>query len=1041
MALNIDPKVVSLIIGAVEPRADGATLNDIIASFPREEEPSRRSANRWVTGLVAAGTLRADTSRMPHRYFVGSGASEPPAVANSPAMANSGDMANSDLAMAKSETTSPDNLAKSAPPGEPVAKSAVPAVGGVANSAAGSPEIVAKSPTSGIPVAKSDPAVAKSPDHPHKPARKRAAPAANATLATEATVADLAKSAIEAVMAPATPAHRRAEPAAGIVANSVAKSASQAMTAMLAKSVDPVIPANLRPVIRVAALFLGAVLAIGILTQASLHPWIVAGVAAAAIAGVLIFALLSRRTAPEPESGVAKSVANSGAGVAKSTDMAKSDLANPPGEMAKSASPSGVMANSAPPVAKSAAATTDGTPRTGSSHPDSSAPASARPSDFSVSALADVACGSVQLFGVSPPRRRPVKYLLAMGVVVTAITSATWYWWPPARPAEADVSAWLVQKVAPLPVQVTALSVTYGPVDKVGCVLTYRARLQTTEPLYQRIDTTKYLTEKFAGILPAADQRAATKDNGPTLPVKTLAELGPVPAPALSDLLLVEVKTPPGATTMVSGSAQAWRENDRWVFQNTPVNINRNEIAGEPKPANAFAVESPADSDRLKVLVAEHAAYAAKVQAATATLAVQLERERQQNREALARLLQRGTWFTGVYVDLPKPDSHRVLLEVTDCSATAREITLLARNDGGWFNTRPFRGTWSIADDAESCTAILRTDSFEGIRGAGFLIEEAHATALTLKVRLDGSVSCEPRNWDLQRVADADVAATKAEFGFGRVVAAAAPTSGGPVDQKLGGSAADQPIHRTSDTPPAAATPPPVGGALRPDNPGASPSGASALADVAFGSVQRIGGSGNEVAAAAPLPVLADATPAAYVLGGNWLPLPRNNPRVLQSAPQKLTNIVKSVGRWQDALVGKTTEPSNTPIAELTFDGRTYVTSVSGRSVVIAYVGPLTAIDDGVKARYPELKTYPAIELAPAQTLANGTRHAPLYTIAPGFFGFGPTRIDATLEWVDLKVIQGNSHVPAHVLRCTTPLAAGKYALVCGPNAYELAIE
>ncbi len=638
--------------------------------------------------------------------------------------------------------------------------------------------------------------------------------------------------------------------------------------------------------------------------------------------------------------------------------------------------------------------------------------------------------------------------LLAVGIGIALYVQLT------SRPPQAAVSAWLVQKVAPLPVQVTALSVTYGPVDKVGCVLTYRARLQTTKPLYQRIDTAKYLTERFANMLPAAYPRPGTKDKLPTLPTKTLEELGPVPTPALSDLLLVEVKTVPGTTTTLSGSVQTWRENGRWEFENAPVTVNRTEIAGEPKPANAIAVESPADSDRLNALVAEHAAYAAKVQAAAATLAVQLERERQQNREALARLLQRGTWFTGVYVDLPKPDSHRMLLEVTDCSATTHEIILLARNDGGWFNTRPFRGTWSMADDAESCTAILRTDSFEGIRGAGFLIEEAHATALTLKIRLDGSVSCEPRNWDLQRVADADVAATKAEFGFGRVVAAAAPTPGGPVDQKLGGSAADQPIHRTSDTPPAAATPPTVRGASRPDNPGASSSGASALADVAFGSVQRIGGSGNDVAAAAPLPPPSDfsvpafqlfsvSTPSgAYVYSdGVWLPLPRKNPRVLQSAPQKLTNIVKSVGRWQDALVGKTTEPSNTPIAELTFDGRAYVTSVSGRSVVIAYVGPLTPIDDGVKARYPELKTYPAIELAPTATLANGTRHAPLYSIAPGFFGFGPTRIDATLEWADLPVIKGASHVPALILRCSAPLALGKYALVCGPNSYELAIE
>jgi hypothetical protein len=174
--------------------------------------------------------------------------------------------------------------------------------------------------------------------------------------------------------------------------------------------------------------------------------------------------------------------------------------------------------------------------------------------------------------------------------------------------------------------------------------------------------------------------------------------------------------------------------------------------------------------------------------------------------------------------------------------------------------------------------------------------------------------------------------------------------------------------------------------------------------------------------------MVATARTAAYILDHQWLPLPRNHPQVIEAS-------------------AKAAKDSTTPVAELTLDGHYYVPVVSGRDVVIAYVGPLTSVSPEQEAEYPDLKA--SIELAPAKTVANGTRSASLYSIAPGFTGFGQTRVAATLEQVHLQVIADSVEVPAVILRCTAALPPGRYALRCpsawfetgGENAYEFEVE
>jgi hypothetical protein len=108
------------------------------------------------------------------------------------------------------------------------------------------------------------------------------------------------------------------------------------------------------------------------------------------------------------------------------------------------------------------------------------------------------------------------------------------------------------------------------------------------------------------------------------------------------------------------------------------------------------------------------------------------------------------------------------------------------------------------------------------------------------------------------------------------------------------------------------------------------------------------------------------------------------------------------------------------------------VPTADGPDFVLAYVGALpTASADQVK-RYPELRDYPLLEVARLGTLADGTPFAPLVVIAPGAYGFGPYRVEATIEQPAPNVT---------VLRFASRPAPGLYALAFtfGPTVYFVA--
>ena len=135
--------------------------------------------------------------------------------------------------------------------------------------------------------------------------------------------------------------------------------------------------------------------------------------------------------------------------------------------------------------------------------------------------------------------------------------------------------------------------------------------------------------------------------------------------------------------------------------------------------------------------------------------------------------------------------------------------------------------------------------------------------------------------------------------------------------------------------------------------------------------------------------------------------------------------------RLEDAIAGLKPEPAKDPIATLVFDGRDPVPAIRPENVIIAYVGAAWPTPAQTE-RFPELKTYPVIELAAMKTGTNGLRSASLYPVTPGLVGFGPDRIVATLEQPRADVA---------ILRFRAKLASGRYAVWGGPEPCELAVR
>ncbi len=169
--------------------------------------------------------------------------------------------------------------------------------------------------------------------------------------------------------------------------------------------------------------------------------------------------------------------------------------------------------------------------------------------------------------------------------------------------------------------------VIYQSKSSAGCRLTHHAIMTTTAPLYRRVDPIEHLRNRMPADLAAIDAAAALlrSPHGARLRAAVMSTL---PTPDLHDVVLCTTRRPPGSTAVAQGTLFAWRNRGVWTFTPELGGVDRARLLGELKPAAALAIDDPADVARFNQLVADHVAYAAKVQSAATALAADLARTR-----------------------------------------------------------------------------------------------------------------------------------------------------------------------------------------------------------------------------------------------------------------------------------------------------------------------------------------------------------------------------------------------------------------------------
>lgn len=1182
MAPNIAPDVLSTLILACIYRRDGVSLDDIVAAFP--VPPERSEAQRWVDELVATEFIVADATTSPVRYYTtesalayARGISKPQAASATGALHDASASADVDAGKGAAvagaeESSSPETQEFEAVLGDALVQiivglfpraSALAFLQNVAGLRfAGSDargafvqygldrlehltlgeclrrgiepqqyelwrrQYFAAAGTASAPAPARDAATlavgatGAPPTHPETPGANR--DSGSAVSAPEPAGSSARSTGHSAGWASAAPADQ--DPAARLLRTVVddvfpppaipasfgnpsptggAPAWVRTLGTLVVEWVRPILPRWLSPGLQLLLVGVLGLLVVLLYQALAASLWTRIGVLAAVAVGVLALGWFRQRRIA-PRQGGASAAGSPGASAERAAASARAAL---PASSAESPNASAEKGESAP------------------------------------------------VASASGRRRRAAAWLAAAVVVGLLAIAATWYVRSIQRPSASEVGGWLATNLAPIPVRIAELDLMFGPSGPAGCRVTYAARIETTAPLYRRLDTFEYLRAHAPSEL-ATIEAADALLRGPD-GARLRAALGDgtdAAAVNLQGVVLLSTQTPAATAVGCSGDVTALRSGSGWAFSGD-VRIDRSRLAGETRPAGAgvFATDAPAEAAALRALLTDRAATAARVQAKAAGLTAAADRDRQAKMAAFAEWLRPGTQFTGVVAEPEQGDSHRVAIEITDSTGETQRIGALLRNDGGWSEARALAGDWTLEPAQDVAVITLRTRTEDRVDGAGPLLEDRAGWTIVVRMRRDGTITTIPANWQLRRVDPADAAGVKTEFSRALAPSLAATRSGvvylGTATSRLrktaeplilrfteqdadgallratlesatnpgwvrpfrgtlvGNSyrAGGSPIRLRSDDndrvgaadprtllglntsnnsltvalhpegdrligadgrfeyafAPATAS---VGGAGKSEGgkerEGESEGGSGRSTGAERGGMgsesggekgegesggsQRGGGAGTMAegkgAAGAPdrgrqgvvaLPPLPTGRGGYVLTDGRWAALPRNNGHVVQSIPQALNAKLLDAKRLEDALAGLTPEPAKVPIAMLVFDGGDNVPAIRPENVVLVYIGA-AAPTAAQMTRFPELKTYPVIELAALKTGTNGTRSASLYPVTPGIVGFGPGRISATLEQPRADVA---------IVRISANLASGRYALWGGPEPCELAVR
>lgn len=628
----------------------------------------------------------------------------------------------------------------------------------------------------------------------------------------------------------------------------------------------------------------------------------------------------------------------------------------------------------------------------------------------------------------------------------------------------------------------TAVTPTVTPATESGqATVAYQAEAEVREPLYEAADAAAVLRDDLK-LDPEAWQQTRQILSGKTAPrILELAGLKGVDNTLLQTTFLHET-TAKGAKITFTGRLHAAKGPAGWELTSEDLTQSAGEVRGQRRsvfPGLVSVMDDPAEMKKIRDLAASQAGIPAKVEAGRQAFLAERRAEQEKIIAALLESLKPKTVYGGTAAadgGTPFP----IFLEFTSLNTRSKNLAAWLRNDVSWEHRRALQGSYTYDADREVLVLTLETTARQAVPQGGPMLADEGNWRVTFQLSAGTLSASDPRHsFSLDRLSPE--AATAAQEKIVAAIAAReqpllaiikADTAYPGVAQLEGQAPAEKIRLRFRQVAPHGTTVNAVLESL--ERPGvfrefrgtldpltkkltltSAGQGRTAAGQkgglkfpplvssdgqkIIFAITDSALAGGLEGADWKLLLPFAGATTVsgdagsdyptktgAYVWSrGAWQPLPRNDSQVSKNA-------LAAIGGFLNALSRKSSpQQTGERVADLVFSGEDPVPAVDGADVLVLYVGPL---DNGPAEKYPEINSYPELEVAPTTREANGHRKVALTRIASGLpvGGFRERRVPGMLERVSDTAIE---------LSCARRLSPGTYAVYVNEEGFELNVE
>ena len=317
--------------------------------------------------------------------------------------------------------------------------------------------------------------------------------------------------------------------------------------------------------------------------------------------------------------------------------------------------------------------------------------------------------------------------LAAVGAVAVLAVGAVVFIQQRGRAPSSGLVRDAVEKLVGNPsLKLTSVSSTVTPSAEPGhALVTYRAKAEVTEALYEPAETTAFLRDQLK-LDPDAWLKTRKMLSGKTAP--QILELAGVKGldPTLLQSTFLRETTARGAEVSFSGNLRAVKGREGWELESEQLNRTSGEVRGKPRSAYAgpaLLIDDPAELRKLQALAAAQADVPAKIEIGRQAFLEERKAEREKTIADLLGNIKPGTIYGGTAVIEGNPPV-KIFLEFTHVNARSEQVTALLRNDGSWTDKRPLTGRFAFDADSETLTITLATTADDAVAEAGPLLAD-----------------------------------------------------------------------------------------------------------------------------------------------------------------------------------------------------------------------------------------------------------------------------------------------------------------------------